>query len=169
MKRLLIIFFTIPFFLSSFGQDNVTGEYYDSFGCKLILNSDSTFEFTWHFDLAGSWSKGKWLIDKDTIILENIAVYDTVIYTDTISVNKIEKREELVLSADDSSEMISVTEAVLSSISGGGQNRKAPPDKLIYRRNRLYLLDKNGKIDNKKHPTLLTGKKYKSYYREIQL
>ena len=73
-------------------------------------------------------------------------------------------KDSLVKSADNKSNRIDIIEFASSSISGGGQNRLRPPDQLIMKRNKLYRLDKNGKIENKKRQEILTAKKYKTYF-----
>jgi hypothetical protein len=56
--------------LISYGQTNINrliGKYADYSGDKIELKGDSTFYYSWRFDLMSSWSKGKWSIKNDTI------------------------------------------------------------------------------------------------------
>jgi len=61
-------------------QNKVAGHYSNYFGGSLNIAPDSTFKYSWHFDLQGSWTKGKWRITKDTVYFDMIPVYDTVSY-----------------------------------------------------------------------------------------
>ena len=79
MKILIAIFFlTLSFKLIA--QDKIVGHYRNHFGRTIQLNADSTFEYTWHFDMEGSWTKGKWSINNETIYFHMIPVYDRVGY-----------------------------------------------------------------------------------------
>jgi hypothetical protein len=75
MKFYLILFILL---FINIEQKNIEGEYYNHFGSNLKINSDKTFLYTWSFDLASSWSKGKWEIKNDTIYFQIIPVYDTL-------------------------------------------------------------------------------------------
>jgi len=157
---LFIFIFQVP--IICFGQNKIARTYRNSFGEKLEFLNDSTFMHTWSFDLAASWTKGKWGISNDTIYLKSIIIKDTL--TIRNSENEILK-DSLVLSTDKKSNRIENEEFVLSLISGGGQNRKLPPKKLYLKNGKLYRLLENGKIDKTKSKTLLTGKKYKTYFK----
>jgi hypothetical protein len=161
--KILLTLLILFFFNNASGQD-IAGDYYDFFGSTLQLKPDSTFKYTWRFDLASSWTKGKWRIENDTIYLKNIPVYDTLKYH---SIEKGYKTDSLVLSMDESSGVVTPEEFVISSISGGGQARKEIPDKLYYRRGRLYLVDQNGDLVRKKQRGIMdNNKKYPPYYRK---
>ena len=156
-------------YFQAYPQD-ISAKYYNYFGCKLELLSDSSYSFSYHFDLSDSWSIGKWTISGDTLILTNTPIYDTLIAIDTIwtsqtpKIYSIRAKEELVLSSDDKSGKISIIESLTNSISGGGQNRLMPPNKLIIKNGKLYQLDKKGRLDRKKVEGILSKKKYKTYY-----
>jgi hypothetical protein len=154
------------------GSQDISGRYYNQFGCKLELFSDSSYSFSYHFDLSSSWSKGKWTIFRDTLLLNNTPIYDTLTVTDTnwtsntLKTYSINTKEELVLSSDDKPGKISKSESIINSISGGGQNRLMPPGKMVIKKGKLYLLDKNGRLDRKKIDGILSNKKYKTYYQK---
>jgi len=169
------ILFILSFLLSLQASPQViSGKYYNYSGCKLDLLTDSSYFFSYHFDLSSSWSIGKWTISKDTLLLKNIPIYDTLIVTDTTwtlpaaKVFSVKRSEELVLSTDEKSGKISLTESIMNSISGGGQNRMLPPSKLIIKKGKLYQLNKNGRLDRKKVEDLFSKKKYKTYYKKEQ-
>ena len=78
------IFFTLSFLLSlQASPQGISGKYFNYSGCKLDLLTDSSYSFSYHFDLSSSWSIGKWTISKDTLLLKNIPIYDTLIVRDT--------------------------------------------------------------------------------------
>jgi len=169
MRERLLFLLCLLSSLQVYPQD-ISGRYYNYFGCKLELLNDSSYSFSYHFDLSGSWSIGKWTINRDTLLLTNTPIYDTLIVVDTIWTSQTPKiygirdKEELVLSSDDKSGRISIIEAATNSISGGGQNRLMPPKKLIIKKGKLYQLDKKGRLDRKKVERILSKKKYKTYY-----
>ena len=154
----IIFSFTLIPFVS--GQ-SIIGKYHDYFGSKLHLDSDSTFTYTWNFDLSSSWSKGKWSVLNDTVYLNYVPIYDSVTYFDSTLNRQV---DTLILSSDINSERISLNEFIGNVISGGGQNRKPCPNKLYYMRNRLYAIGWNGKLEKKRVFSTLRQKKYKPYY-----
>lgn len=119
-------------------QSGVTGHYQDYFGGALNIDADSTFKYSWSFDLMASWTKGKWTKTKDTLFFIMIPVYDTVRQT----LKNGEVVDSLVLSRDEIPERITLDPNVLYS---GGQNIRPFPTKLLYKKKRLYEIDKNGK------------------------
>lgn len=171
MKERILFVLSFLFSLQASSQD-ISGKYYNHFGCKLELLIDSSYSFSYHFDLSSSWSKGKWTISHDTLLLKNIPIYDTLIATDTTwtkhtpKIYSTKTKEELVLSSDDKSGKISMNESLINSISGGGQNRLMPPIKMIIKKGKLYQLDKNGRLNRKKVEGILSEKNYKTYYQK---
>ena len=131
-------------------QEKIFGEYNNEFGEKLILKSDHTFEYYWNFDLASSWNIGTWKIERDNHIYLNLnEVKDSL---------KSENKVEMVLSSDKISNEITNNQYALSSISGGGQSRNLPPEKLFLKDNKLFTLSKSGAIQNKKVKSLMNPK-----------
>jgi hypothetical protein len=119
-------------------QSIVAGHYEDHFGGSLNISPDSTFKYSWHFDLQGGWTKGRWRMTKDTVYFTMIPIYDTVSYV----LKNGEVADSLILSEDEIPERVTINLSVLSS---GGQNIQPYPTKLLYRKNRLYTIDKHGK------------------------
>ena len=156
---LFILFFQLQLFC--LGQDMIVGAYRDHFGEKLEFLNDSIFKHTWNFDLASSWTKGKYSLSNDTIFLKSILIKDTL--TIRNSANKIIK-DSLVVSRDDESSRIENIEFLMSEISGGGQYRKLPPEKLYLKKNKLFRLRDNGKIDKSKFKDWWSNKKFKTYF-----
>jgi hypothetical protein len=134
--------------LISYGQTNINrliGKYADYSGDKIELKGDSTFYYSWRFDLMSSWSKGTWNIKNDTIYFKTIPVYDTIRYKrqngDII--------DSLVLS-DDSTPKLIVKTKDIESFSSGGQSYHPCPFKLFYKHEKLFTLKKNGKLLRRK-------------------
>ena len=110
------ILFTLSFLLSlQASPQGISGKYFNYSGCKLDLLTNSSYSFSYHFDLSSSWSIGKWTISKDTLLLKIIPIYDTLIVRDTtwtlpaVKVFSVKISEELVLSPDENSGKISLT------------------------------------------------------------
>ena len=61
----------------------------------------------------------------------------------------------MVLSSDKISNEITSNEYALNLISGGGQSRKLPPQKLFFKNNKLFTFSKTGKIQNKRIKSLM--------------
>jgi inorganic pyrophosphatase/exopolyphosphatase len=135
------------------------------FGEKLEFMNDSSFKHTWHFDLASSWTNGKWRISNDTLYLYPILI------SDTLNIRNSEKKiikDSIVISDDEISERIESDEYVMSLISGGGQNRRFPPSELFLKNGKLFRVLDNKKLDKGKQTAILTRKKYKTYFRPIK-
>ena len=165
MKRTLTLIFTFQLTLFCFGQNNIVGIYNNHFGEKIELKFDSTFVHTNRFDLSSSWTNGKWKIFNDTIYLKTILVLDTLQIRNS---EKIIWRDSLVLSSDSKSNRIEMEEYVVTLISGGGQNRVKPPEKLYLKNEKLYLINANGEIDKKKIEQFWTRKKYKTNFKKTE-
>ena len=54
----------------------------------------------------------------------------------------------------------------MSSLSSGGQNRVKPPNKLYWKRKKLYRINENETLDLRKLKAFWTDKKYKTYFRK---
>jgi hypothetical protein len=158
MKQILSIL-ALLVCLSSHGQ-KVVGQYQDHFGQALILNPDSSFEFTWHLDLEGSWNKGKWSLYKDTLTLSTALLYDTL----RTSLLSGQTHDSLVVSKDHKADVI--TTLYPGYITTGWQNRIPPPLKLYYNRNRLYRVLNSGSLDKTKQEEFWTHKKYQTWFKK---
>ena len=141
MKIFTIIFLLI-LSLTLTAQKNVVGKYRDYFGNRIQLNPDNTFKYTWNFDMSVSWTKGIWTLTGDTVYFHMVPTYDTLSQT---NVNGITS-DTLILSTDKISERFTKTEFASILLSSSGQNRMAYPDKLLFRKRRLYKIHKNKKI-----------------------
>lgn len=153
--------FVIALFVLSISEtkQNLPGTYSNAFGEKIIFHPDNTFKYTWHFDLMGSWCKGKWAMSGDTIKMSIIPVYDTLSETDTSG--KFIK-DTLILSNDETSERITIKN-VIQLISSGGQNKKLPMTKLYIKKDKLLLIY-DGKPKKTWAKGFLTNKKYPLWF-----
>ena len=79
----------------------------------------------------------------DTIYLTMVPIYDTLSYITKNGMNA----DSLILSVDEKAGRITIQETIL--LYSGGQNRESCPAKLVYRKNRLYGIDKQGRLDKK--------------------
>tara|TARA_B000000441_G_C21669352_1_gene306341 strand:+ start:170 stop:664 length:495 start_codon:yes stop_codon:yes gene_type:complete len=162
MKKILgIILIVISGQLT--GQ-SIVGNYRDYFGNELYLKPDSTFKHTWRFDLTSSWTSGKWFLNNDTLFLKKVLVYDTLVLDETSP-----KLDSLVLSPDEVSGIITILEYDLSEGSSGGQNRQPIPEKLYFKNEKLYSIDKDGKLITKNLKGFWTDKKYPPFYSKPKL
>ena len=142
----------------TFGQDKYVGIYNDQFSENIELKTDSTFIHNYRFDLASSWTTGKWKVKKDTIFLI------TELVMDTLQVRNIENkviRDSLVISADQKSNRIEKVEYLSYLLSSGGQNRIKLPEKMLWKRKKIYRITKEGKVEKIR---MLNGDKYKTYF-----
>jgi hypothetical protein len=145
------------FFFGNTDPKNFEGEYYDYFGSKLKINPDSTFLYEWNFDMASSWSKGKWKINNDTIYFSVIPILDTL--------RIAPKKDTLILSLDQKPELITDKNGSITHfLSSGGQNRQQMKSKLFYKDNKLYVIGKHGKLIMKEQKQFWTNKKYGTWF-----
>lgn len=136
MKNILLTFLTFNIYCILNAQ-NFVGKYSDNSGSQLELKSDSSFKYSWRFDLVSSWSVGKWILKNDTIIFQVNPIYDTLRIPDKITgLNK----DTLVLSSDEVKGVIDNTQFALETISSGGQNRFKMPKQLYVKKEKLYYL-----------------------------
>jgi hypothetical protein len=147
----------------TFGQNKYVGIYNNRFSESIELKSDSTFMHKWQFDLASSWTTGKWNVKNDTIYLKTELVMDTLQIRDSEN-NVI--RDSLVISSDQKNDRIERNELIISSLSSGGQNRYELPTKMYWKRNKLYRINENGTLDQRKVKAFWTDKRYKTYFRK---
>jgi hypothetical protein len=144
--------------LNLFAQKNILGRYRDYFGSRIEI-SDSTFKYTWHFDMSASWTKGTWKLMGDTVYFHMIPTYDTLGLANTNGSTS----DTLILSTDETSERFTQTQFVAMLVSGGGQNRMNYPDKLLFRKGRLYKIQ-NGKLVTKKQKGFWSNKKWNPWF-----
>jgi hypothetical protein len=161
--RTIQLTFILLFTISTCGQNKLYGIYSDRFGEKIELKLDSSFLHSYRFDLASSWTIGKWKVSNDTIYLKTEFVSDSLKLYD--SDGKLIK-DSLVLSADQKVGRVQLSDLLVSILSAGGQNRVKPPNQLYWKRNRLYRIKKNGKLDLRKLKAFWTDKKHKTYFRK---
>jgi hypothetical protein len=167
-----LIKYTVPVLFSllisdqkSSGQQAIIGKYRDYFGSRLEIKADSSFRYTWKFDLASRWTVGIWHEDNGLIEFKVVPILDTV----HISVNYInEKRDSLVLSSDENSSSITLEESAINSLSGGGQLTQLGFSKLYAKRNKLFSIDENGRISRKRRQPIFSRKKRPSSFFRIK-
>lgn len=159
--RLIILLLLTTIFTSASGQ-RLTGKYAAYYGNSLELKDDSTFRYKWNFDLAGSWTIGKWKVSNKTVYLTITNVYDTL--------TREGKPDSLVLSSDEKSSRIKLDEFAIGQTSGGGQNRKVDgiTDRLAIRGKRLYLVSKTGQVLRTKESGIWDRKKRPTYYFKVE-
>ena len=153
----LILLLTLSFDL--FGQDKIVGRYRDYFGSRIQLNSDKTFKYTWNFDMSASWTKGTWTLIGDTIYFHMVPTFDTLSQTKTNGITS----DTLILSTDEIAERFTQTEFAAMLLSSGGQNQMTYPEKLVFKKGRLYKI-LNGKLVVKKQKGFWTGKKWDPWF-----
>jgi hypothetical protein len=158
MRILVISLLLIPPFIL-FAQDKIVGRYRDYFGSRILLNADGTFKYTWNFDMASSWTKGTWTLKGDTVYFHMVPTYDTLSQTNANGMTS----DTLILSTDEVSERFTQTEFAAMLLSGGGQNRMNYPDKLLFKKGRLYKIQ-DGKLVTKKQKGFWTSKKWDPWY-----
>jgi hypothetical protein len=161
MRSILFLFlFFIQY--TAFSQDikqEIAGIYTDSFGSSVELRKNLTFRYLWSFDLASSWTNGTWIIVNDTIFLKKIIFYDTLITDD----NKV----SIIISDDNQRDKFYQSNMLtFGAFSSGGQDRNPPPMKLYFNDEKLYRIDKNGKLLKKRVKGFWTQKKVPSWYRK---
>ena len=157
--KILTTFFILTLPLNLFAQHNVVGRYRDYFGNGIQINADNTFKYTWNFDLSASWTKGTWQLKGDTIYFHMVPVYDTVSFLKGSGATV----DTLILSDDEVSGRISREQSVPTALSSGGQNRMAHPEKLVFKKGRLFKVA-NGKLITKKQKGILSGKKWDPWF-----
>jgi hypothetical protein len=145
--------------LNLLAQKKIAGRYRDYFGSRIELSANSTFKYTWHFDLSGSWTKGTWSLNNDTLYFHMIPTYDTISYKD----NDGTSADKLILSVDETSERLTPEQYAAMGLSSGGQNLQPYPNKLFFKGQKLFTI-KNGKLVKKKIKGFWTNKKWPPWY-----
>ena len=144
MKTTLLCFLFILIVCASWtdGTHELPGKYMGGFGGTFILRKDSTFLYEWRFDLMYSWSRGTWKSDGNVISFRIIPVYDTL----TLDAHGAHPRDSVYLSPDSVSERLNQSERLIGSTRSQGTHPF--PAQLIYQKDRLYPIGKNGQPDN---------------------
>lgn len=147
-KFFILIIFGVCYWL----QDEIVGKYRDNFGSEFKFNSDLTYDYKSISLGLGFWSKGKWEVKNDTIYFKAIPVYDTL--------RRPNGKDTLILSQTETPKLIididPINEEIIKSINLGLQDPFS--GKLFFHNNKLYEIDKNGK--------LITEKKTRSFSRK---
>ena len=153
-------FFSILMILQAQAQDNILGRYKDYFGSDITLNADSTFAYSYHFDMAGTWTVGTYKVVNDTIYLTEVPIYDTLQF-----VNKLKQPiDSLILSDDKKPDRITMDDFINKPFLSSAQDRMSHPLLLVWRKNRLYTLDRHGRLNARKMKAISNGKKYVPWY-----
>lgn len=139
------------------GQDLVR-KYVAYYGHTLYLREDSTFRYEWKFDLASSWSVGKWRFENGKIYLNIKPVLDTLA--------REGQSDSLVLSDDERSSRIHIDEFAISLISSGGQGRALDriPERLAVRGRKLHPLNSAGQIVRRREAGIWNKRKRPIYF-----
>ncbi|RYX87187.1 hypothetical protein EON73_01920 [bacterium] len=157
--KISIIAFLLALSFNLFGQSKVVGHYRNHFFSQIQLNADSTFEYNWHLDLHGSWTKGTWSSKGDTIYFHIVPMYDTLSITkkngmtaDTLILSKYSKPRRL-------------TPQILAefSVTSIEQNQMVIPDKMVFKENKLYE-SKNGNLVTEKRIIIKRGSESDPWY-----
>jgi hypothetical protein len=157
--KLSAVIFLLFLVLEASAQKSYIGKYQNYIGCSIALNSDSTFEFQWHFDLSASWTQGLWTVKEDTVILKALPVYDTFRTSG-------QGHDSLVLSDDRKSEVIKTL--FPGYLISGGQNKYPSPSKLYYKREKLFEISSSEKIIRKKQRGFSTKKRHNPWYVKMR-
>ena len=168
MKIFWLLYLTLIAF-SANAQEKFFGNYQDYFTDELGINSDSTFKYTFRFDLEYSWTKGTWKVSNDTIYFKTILIFDTIRYKDEKTKLIV---DSLFLSIDEKPNL--GFDSIFFYIDGKKelaqvenfkvQNTHLAPERLFYRKHKLYIILKNGKLRKDKFRAFWTNKKYPTWY-----
>jgi hypothetical protein len=160
MRRFLIL---IPILLilsiELFAQDKIVGSYRDYFGSSIQLNTNNTFRYRWHFDMVSSWTEGTWALIGDTVYFHMVPTYDTLSRSDINGIGF----DTLILSTDEIPERFTQTQFAAMLLSSTEQNRWDYPDKLLFKKERLYKM-RNGKRVVKKQKGFWSDKKWDPWF-----
>lgn len=157
MRLTTILLLTI-IYISASGQ-HVTGKYNAYYGHSLELKNDSTFRYEWKFDLVKNWAVGQWTFSNDMVNLKFTDVYDTL--------TRPNQPDTLVMSIDDKSNRVNNEEFVSTLLVSGGQHHTGITERLIFKRQRLYLTDTNGRPMTGKQRGIWTKKKRHTWYFRV--
>jgi hypothetical protein len=159
--RQLGIIISILFSFVSKAQEPLVGRYKKIYlGEEIDVRNDSTFYYTWNGHMQSSWTKGTWTMKKDTIFFQMIGVYDTVSVKSITSTTQ----DSLVISLDTLPNRTVLRKDVLYAY---GQNYRSYPKKLVWRKGRLYEINANGTLINRKVRGFMTNKRIAVWYQKL--
>ena len=153
IKSISFSIFTI-ISLSAVSQDIIVGDYYSD--CKqLSLFKDFTFMIS---EFPSSWAKGKWSIKVDTLTLEYIPIYDTLIefYCYSLRVDNktlplLLPQKKVLLSNDelpetfiDTVENSNEVPEIEMKLIPKNQEKNIVPPKLLIKKSVLYYFNEKG-------------------------
>ena len=168
MKIFPLLYLTL-ILCSASAQEVFYGRYQDYFTDELNINFDSTFKYTFRFDLEYSWTKGTWKVSNDTIYFTTMLIFDTIRYkddktkliADSLFLSIDEKPnlgfDSLYIYIDGKKELAPVENFRV-------QNTHSAPDRFFYRKHKLYTISKNGKLGKDKIRGTWSNKKYPPWY-----
>ena len=159
--KLLYLISLILILFSTKQKNNPIGEYENHFGSEININKDSTYNYSWHFDLSYSWIDGKWEIHGDTILLSPILVYDTLSFYDSLSSSVT---DSLILSRDRKPSRITMKKIESDMSLSDCQNCFGSPRKLFFEDGKLYDINNKGEIRKAKRKGIIGNKKYPPYF-----
>lgn len=157
--RIVTTTFLLTLSFNLHAQDKIVGRYRDNFGSRIVLNADSTFKYTWRSGIYASWTKGTWFLKHDTVYFHMIPTYDTISYKN----NDGTSADKLILSVNEINERLTPEQYAGMGLSSGGQNIQVYPDKLFFKKGRLYEIH-NGRLVVKKQKGFGTSKKWKPWF-----
>lgn len=127
-------------------QNKYYGQY-SSYGGTLTIDSNYTFEYSKPMGcMARGYIYGNWTQKNDTIYFIKVPVFDTV---------QLEKSnnfyiDSLVVSLDRKTERISKEQFAEYSEITGGQDTSLNIEKLFYKKDKLFFIKPNGKLNSKR-------------------
>ena len=169
MKSILLYILLITSCANIYGQGFTIGFYNDNHNSSIKFEEDSTFFYQYRFHHGSAEAYGKWTMHLDTIILNQVIVYDILIYDDTVGYlfdepiveyNKISRFQSKDFKIDTIYNIFSVLPFLAAIYPLADFKTK----KYLYKKDRLYKLDDNGKVVRKKYKNYDGGKKYHDYY-----
>lgn len=158
---LIITLVLIVSFAKAQSSKVYNGIYNDGHGSKIELRSDSTFLYTYRFDMISTWSSGKWSVKNDTMFLTMIPVYDTVkVYNKNGAFMHYDKAK-----ADEPIPKMQVRyDGTVTANTDKWQNYLPNPQKLYISQGRLYTIDLKGSPVKRKSSNNATGIRKYTYY-----
>jgi len=167
--KALIIPILLVSSLQTYGQNICFGKYSTHYGETFFLHADSTFKFLNGYP-RNQWAKGTWRTCKDTIYFKFVPIYDTLrVYNN----NNILINESFVLSCDEhpslfkcirtNSNLLEEDEIKIKTCVYK-QDGGIFPQKLLFRKKRLYEFDDLGKPIIRNYRSVFTNAKFKSGY-----
>ncbi len=164
MKYTIVLFLMFSSFCIS-AQNKYIGCYNNYFAERIKINADSTFLYEWRFHTGiYSFTSGKWKVVRDTLFFKMIPSYDTIVYKK----NGVLVKEEIVLSDYNNGSGRKIDSSEYFQFSYHAQNSHRWPNKLFYRKEKLFEIKANGKLIRKKRSFLLRNKKYVPWYHRCK-